>query len=231
MKLSEFLKILGLKTNGDEKDPEIEGIEQDEKKDITNSQALDKNGISINIYGDKGNNDKDTQNNNVENREDKDKEQEEYMADLSKIKFENGKFTGLKTLTEKDTELKALLESVNAYTDAQTAQAAIDSAIKSELDKYDITQGISESVVLASLNKDNIKYLDNKVLGVEEAFAGLAKDNTGMLKIKAADGSNNKETETAGKAEGPALEGFSKDMNSANPLSDTDLVNFAFGSD
>ena len=231
MKLRDFLNQLGIKPKDDNLDSEIEINQQDEKNDDTKNQAYDKKEVNINIIGNDKSSSDTTKDNKVTNNGTDKNEQEEYMPDLSKIKFENGKFSGLKTLTEKDTELKALLESVNNYTDSKNAETAINDAIKVELGKYDITKGISESVVLNSLNRDSIKYLDNKVLGVEEAFASLAKENEGMLKIKVTDGQSTDKNNNSQTVEGPALDGFSKDMSNTNPLSSEDLVNFAFGND
>lgn len=223
MKAKDLLKKMGFKTEVTDLDSELELEELVEDDDKTDPPASDKKEINVNIVTGQKKEKEDTTVNN------KDK-QEDNKVDLSGIKFENGKFSGLKTLTENDKELKALLESVNTYTDNKNAQEAINNAIKAELGKYDITKGISENIVINSVNKDGIKYVDGTVVGVEDAFKALAKDNDGMLKLKSADGDNNESK--APKAEGPALEGFSKDLNNnSNPLSDTDLVNFAFSND
>lgn len=232
MKLSDFLQLIGIEPDDDKEKTVDNEKKQDDKKEDASSQALDKKEISINIVNDTKEDKKDASVNDA-------KEQEEHKVDLSKIKFENGKFTGLKTLGEEDGDLKALLESVNTYTDRQTAHKAIYSAIETELDKYEITEGISKDIIVNSIiNNVGVGYDNDKVHGVEEAFANLAKNNTGMLKAKTADDDNkdngkkdNNSGSSKESAEGPALEGFSKNMNDANPLCDTDLVNFAFGNE
>ena len=87
MKLRDFLNQLGIKPKDDNLDSEIEINQQDEKNDDTKNQAYDKKEVNINIIGNDKSSSDATKDNKVTNNEADKNEQEEYMPDLSKIKF------------------------------------------------------------------------------------------------------------------------------------------------
>lgn len=105
-----------------------------------------------------------------------------------------------------DGELKAVLKLANDTVKANNNNALITSAINAKVDSIQLAKGISKDVVLAVLDKNLIKVTDGAVQGVDEAFAKLQNDNSGLFAAKAETKSN------------PILEGFNPMQSSSTRI-------------
>ena len=104
--------------------------------------------------------------------------------------------TGLFSLEGiEDAELKAVLKLANDTVRANANSALIAKAIDTKLGSIKLADGISSDVILAVLDRTNIKAVDGKVTGVDEAFEALKTNNAGLF------AKENKESN-------PVLEGF-----------------------
>ena len=104
--------------------------------------------------------------------------------------------TGLFSLEGiEDAELKAVLKLANDTVRANANSALIAKAIDTKIGSIKLADGISSDVILAVLDRTNIKVTDGKVSGVDEAFEALKTNNAGLF------AKENKESK-------PVLEGF-----------------------
>ena len=104
--------------------------------------------------------------------------------------------TGLFSLEGiEDAELKAVLKLANDTVRANANSALIAKAIDTKIGSIKLADGISSDVILAVLDRTNIKVTDGKVSGVDEAFEALKTNNAGLF------AKENKESN-------PVLEGF-----------------------
>lgn len=94
-----------------------------------------------------------------------------------------------------DAELKAVLKLANDTVRANANSALIAKAIDTKIGSIKLADGISSDVILAVLDRSNIKVTDGKVSGVDEAFEALKTNNAGLFAKE-----NN--------ASNPVLEGF-----------------------
>lgn len=94
-----------------------------------------------------------------------------------------------------DAELKAVLKLANDTVRANANSALIAKAIDTKIGSIKLADGISSDVILAVLDRSNIKVTDGKVSGVDEAFEALKTNNAGLF------AKENKESN-------PVLEGF-----------------------
>ena len=91
--------------------------------------------------------------------------------------------TGLFSLEGiEDAELKAVLKLANDTVRANANSALITKAIDDKLNSIKVAEGISKDIILAVLDRTNIKVTDGKVSGVDEAFEALQQSNTGLFK-------------------------------------------------
>lgn len=99
---------------------------------------------------------------------------------VPKYDTKTGLFTNLEGI--EDAELKAVLKLANDTVKANANSALIAKAIDTKLGSIKLADGISSDVILAVLDRTNIKVTDGKVSGVDEAFEALQKSNTGLFK-------------------------------------------------
>ena len=104
--------------------------------------------------------------------------------------------TGLFSLEGiEDAELKEVLKLANNNVRAKENSQLIAKAIDTKLGSIKLADGISSDVILAVLDRTNIKAVDGHVTGVDEAFEALKTNNAGLF------AKENKESN-------PVLEGF-----------------------
>lgn len=125
--------------------------------------------------------------------------------------------TGLFSLDNiENEELKAVLKLANNTVIANANSALIAKAIDTKLGSIKLADGISSDVILAVLDRTNIKVADGgKVTGVDEAFEALQKSNTGLFKPDGKEDSSS-----------PILEGFNPVQNNLgrNPNSFAEAI-------
>lgn len=90
--------------------------------------------------------------------------------------------TGLFDLESTDNEeLKALLKSVNESVINKNNQSLIDKAVGDKLGSVKLHKGISADFVRKNLDLSGVSVKDGKVVGVEEAFTALQKEQAGLF--------------------------------------------------
>lgn len=127
-------------------------------------------------------------------KEENNKEKDEVKNKMAVPKYDTQ--TGLFSLEGiEDAELKAVLKLANDTVRANANSALIAKAIDTKIGSIKLADGISSDVILAVLDRTNIKVTDGKVSGVDEAFEALKTNNAGLF------AKENKESN-------PVLEGF-----------------------
>lgn len=179
MKMSDVLKKLGINldenieiedevtdssTSGSKSESKIKGNE--EKNNKAN------NNVTINVASSKKDNTKD---------KDEDTKQEDIEMDYKTIKFDTN--TGLFDLGNiENADLKAVLKLANDTVIGTANKVKIDSAFNEKLAGLKIRKGITPDAVKALIKMDNVKVgSDGKVVGLDEAFETLQKEQSGLF--------------------------------------------------
>lgn len=176
MKLSDLLKKIGLNLD-DDVDVQDEKNNEDKEKDIN----MNNNRINNDSGSDK--------NNDIESPENK--------KEGIKLRLEFDETTGqFKTEGIEDADVVAVLNKANAYNKNRDDKVLIDKAFDSKLNSLKIRKGITTDAVRALVKTDNITVKDGQVIGVDEAFENLQKEQSGLFVQR-----NNNDSS-------PVLEGF-----------------------
>ena len=182
------------------------GINLDEEVEYTNEQTLNSDSKSNNkVVEDKKEKDevtpKDTKNTveDTKNTGEDTKNTEEIKVE---IKFDEK--TGLFDLKGiEDNAIKAELQKANDYTIRTANNVKIEKAFNEKLSGLKIRKGITSEVIKKMINFDDVKVDGDNVVGLDEAFENLQKEQSGLFVQRNQSESN------------PMLEGF-------NPVQNTD---------
>ena len=151
------------------------GINLEDEVEDANSDASNINEVGSEILNDVGVEDTHTEENNNEQVE----EVEEVPA-LRIPRYDDN--TGLFDVDSTDNEeLKALLRSVNESVTNKANQSLIDKAVSDKLGSVKLHRGISADFVRKNLDLSGVSVKDGKVVGVDEAFTALQKEQAGLF--------------------------------------------------
>ena len=189
------------------------GIDVEEDVDYTNEQTLNSNSKSNNKAVEyKKEKDEVTHKNtkntveNTKNTGEDTKNTNEDTKNTEEIKVEI-KFdekTGLFDLKGiEDNAIKAELQKANDYTIKTANNVKIEKAFNEKLNGLKIRKGITSEVIKKMINFDDVKVDGDNVVGLDEAFEKLQKEQSGLFVQRNQSESN------------PMLEGF-------NPVQNTD---------
>lgn len=201
MKWSEFFKKIGISLDDemDETKKETSDVENNNEKNNDNNKddeqrvnKLDTAQLIVESI-------KEYENyKNVEdNKEDKKVE----------IKFDDK--TGLFDLNDiEDESIKSVLQQANDYTIKTANNVKIEKAFSEKLSGMKIRKGITNDAIKKLINFENIKVDGDNVIGMDEAFENLQKEQSGLFVTRQASESN------------PILEGFNPVQNNDNNVTD-----------
>lgn len=177
MKWSDVIsKILGKSMDDEIDDASLQALGLNKDVNLENKDKQNSGGsstININLSGvDK---DKTPDNNSTEGK----KEEDEDM-DYKTIKFDvnSGKFD-LSNIENAD--LKAVLQLANDTVDSTANKYKIDTAFNEKLAGLKIRKGITADAVKTLIKMDNVKVEGDKVVGLDEAFETLQKEQSGLF--------------------------------------------------
>lgn len=188
MKLIDFLKKLGINI-----DEEIDMTEEKDKTTETKTLEVKEDVIEKDV-NDK---EKDTSKEDKKTEEKVDEPKEEPKVEL--IYDEK---TGLfDTKGIKDESVLAVLTKANNYTINTANKVKIDKAFDEKMSGLKIRKGITPEAVRSLVKMDGIKVEDGKVVGIDEAFENLQKEQSGLFVQRNQPESN------------PMLEGFNPVQN------------------
>jgi hypothetical protein len=138
--------------------------------------------------------------------------QEEVKVEL---KFDDK--TGLFDLKGiEDADIKAVLQRANDYTVRTANNVKIEKAFSEKLSGLKIRKGITDEVIKKMINFDDIKVDGDKVIGLDEAFETLQKEQSGLFVQRQQSESN------------PMLEGFNPvENNDSNSSLNASLASLA----
>lgn len=178
MKVSDFLKKLGIDIDDDIDDTKTETSESDSKS--KNEEEVESN-------------DKPDSNDDLAVDEKNDTEDVKTME----IKFDEN--TGLFDLSNiEDESVKSVLKKANDTVKKTANQVKIDKAVDAKLASLKLNDGITTSAVRKLADLSGVKIDgDGNITGIDEAFDSLAKEQSGLFKVE------NKET-----GSNPIMEGF-----------------------
>ena len=178
MKVSDFLKKLGIDIDDDIDDTKTETSESDSKS--KNEEEVESN-------------DKPDSNDDLAVDEKNDTEDVKTME----IKFDEN--TGLFDLSNiEDESVKSVLKKANDTVKKTANQVKIDKAVDAKLASLKLNDGITTSAVRKLADLSGVKIDgDGNITGIDEAFDSLAKEQSGLFKAE------NKET-----GSNPIMEGF-----------------------
>lgn len=198
MKLSDILKKIG--------------IDLDEEVDYANEQTLiSDNKSKKEVTDDKKEEDKvaskdtketkvDTKETKVDTKETKEDTKETQEEIKVELKFDDK--TGLFDLKGiEDADIKAVLQRANDYTVKTANNVKIEKAFNEKLSGLKIRKGITNEVIKKMINFDDVKVDGDKVIGLDEAFETLQKEQSGLFVQRQQNESN------------PMLEGFNPVQN------------------
>lgn len=198
MKLSDILKKIG--------------IDLDEEVDYANEQTLiSDNKSKKEVTDDKKEEDKvaskdtketkvDTKETKVDTKETKEDTKETQEEIKVELKFDDK--TGLFDLKGiEDADIKAVLQRANDYTVKTANNVKIEKAFNEKLSGLKIRKGITNEVIKKMINFDDVKVDGDKVVGLDEAFETLQKEQSGLFVQRNQSESN------------PMLEGFNPVQN------------------
>jgi hypothetical protein len=204
MKWSDFFKKIGLNI-----DEEMEGkVENDGD---TSDKTSDVNNMSNKNNSDNKSDDTNKEDNKtVEEISDNNKEKEDEQGDEQMdLKFDDK--TGLFDISDiKDEGVKSVLQRANDYTVQTANNVKIDKAFNEKMSSLKIRKGITADAVKKLINFDDIKVEGDKVIGIDEAFENLQKEQSGLFVQRNQADSN------------PVLEGFNPVQNSGNDVNSLD---------
>ena len=195
MKLIDILKKLGINIDDeveltDKKEEKTETKTSDEKEVVNNSEV--KTDETKTEEKDK-------------KTEEKDKKTEEKVEEPKEepaVELVYDEKTGLfDTKGIKDESVLAVLTKANNYTINTANKVKIDKAFDEKMSGLKIRKGITPEAVRSLVKMDGIKVEDGKVVGIDEAFETLQKEQSGLFVQRNQPESN------------PMLEGFNPVQN------------------
>lgn len=210
MKLMDIFKNLGV-------DPDVE-IE-DTSKDTSKLKNEENSGEDVNNnkkeYMDKKMNITINTNNSTSKKDENTKKEEDIKEmDYKQIKFDVN--TGLFDLSNIDNaDLKNVLQLSNDTVKAMSDKVKIDMAFNEKLNSLKIRKGITPDAVRTLIKMDGVKVDNDKVIGLDEAFDNLQKEQSGLFVQRNTPDSN------------PVLEGFNPSSNNGNNCLDSALASLA----
>lgn len=195
MKLSDILKKLGINI-----DDEVELA--DKKEDKTETKTSE-------VNDDVKKKEKDKVDEKTPDKDEKtpaeDKKAEEKVKEVKeepKVELIYDENTGLfDTKGIKDESVLAVLTKANNYTINTANKVKIDKAFDEKMSGLKIRKGITPEAVRSLVKMDGIKVEDGKVVGIDEAFENLQKEQSGLFVQRNTPESN------------PMLEGFNPVQN------------------
>lgn len=194
MKLSDILKKIG--------------IDLDEEVDYANEQTLiSDNKSKKEVTDDKKEEDKvaskDTKETKVDTKETtKDTKETQETQEEIKVELKFDDKTGLFDLKGiEDADIKAVLQRANDYTIKTANNVKIEKAFNEKLSGLKIRKGITNEVIKKMINFDDVKVDGDNVVGLDEAFETLQKEQSGLFVQRNQSESN------------PMLEGFNPVQN------------------
>lgn len=195
MKLIDFLKKLGINV-----DEEIDVAEKKEEETKTKTS-------NVNEDVKKKEKDKVDEKTPAEDKKTpaEDKKAEEKVKEVKeepKVELIYDEKTGLfDTKDIKDESVLAVLTKANNYTINTANKVKIDKAFDEKMSGLKIRKGITPEAVRSLVKMDGIKVEDGKVVGIDEAFENLQKEQSGLFVQRNTPESN------------PMLEGFNPVQN------------------
>lgn len=189
MKLIDILKKLGVNIEEeieytDEKTSEVEEGSNLNDSDVEDGKLSDED-------------------DSKEKREDNKEDAKEYKEESTmEIKFDEK--TGMfDTSNIEDSAVKDVLERANNYTIRTANNVKIEKAFNEKMSGLKIRKGITTEAVKKLINFDDIKVDGDSVIGLDEAFETLQKEQSGLFVQRNQSESN------------PMLEGFNP-VNTSN---------------
>lgn len=183
------------------------GINLEQEVDETYSTSSNLN----NVESDKELEDTDDDTSTVENND-----VEEVVEEMALRIPTYDSETGLFDLDSTDNEeLKTLLKGVNENVINKNNKSLIDKAVSDKLGAVKLHKGISADFVRKNLDLSGVSVQDGKVVGVDEAFTALQKEQAGLFVASKQESS-------------PLLEGYNPIKNNSydiSGLSITDAIN------
>lgn len=188
MKLIDILKKLGINIDDeveltDKKEEKTETKTSDEKEVVNNSEVK-------------------TDETKTEEKDKKTEEKVEEPKEELAVELVYDEKTGLfDTKGIKDESVLAVLTKANNYTINTANKVKIDKAFDEKMSGLKIRKGITPEAVRSLVKMDGIKVEDGKVVGIDEAFETLQKEQSGLFVQRNQPESN------------PMLEGFNPVQN------------------
>lgn len=188
MKLIDILKKLGINIEEeievtDKKEEKTETKTSDEKEVVNNSEVR-------------------TDETKTEEKDKKTEEKVDEPKEEPAVELVYDEKTGLfDTKGIKDESVLAVLTKANNYTINTANKVKIDKAFDEKMSGLKIRKGITPEAVRSLVKMDGIKVEDGKVVGIDEAFETLQKEQSGLFVQRNQPESN------------PMLEGFNPVQN------------------
>lgn len=188
MKLIDILKKLGINIDDeveltDKKEEKTETKTSDEKEVVNNSEVK-------------------TDETKTEEKDKKTEEKVDEPKEEPTLELVYDEKTGLfDTKGIKDESVLAVLTKANNYTINTANKVKIDKAFDEKMSGLKIRKGITPEAVRSLVKMDGIKVEDGKVVGIDEAFETLQKEQSGLFVQRNQPESN------------PMLEGFNPVQN------------------
>lgn len=188
MKLIDILKKLGINIDDeveltDKKEEKTETKTSDEKEVVNNSEVK-------------------TDETKTEEKDKKTEEKVDEPKEEPAVELVYDEKTGLfDTKGIKDESVLAVLTKANNYTINTANKVKIDKAFDEKISGLKIRKGITPEAVRSLVKMDGIKVEDGKVVGIDEAFETLQKEQSGLFVQRNQPESN------------PMLEGFNPVQN------------------
>ena len=188
MKLIDFLKKIGINVEEeievtDKKEEKTETKTSDEKEVVNNSEVK-------------------TDETKTEEKDKKTEEKVDEPKEEPAVELVYDEKTGLfDTKGIKDESVLAVLTKANNYTINTANKVKIDKAFDEKMSGLKIRKGITPEAVRSLVKMDGIKVEDGKVVGIDEAFETLQKEQSGLFVQRNQPESN------------PMLEGFNPVQN------------------
>lgn len=182
------------------------GIDLDEEVNYADEQTLNSDNKSNNeVIKDKKEKDEVTPKDKKETKvEEKDTIKDTKNTEEIKVEIKFDEKTGLFDLKGiEDNAIKAELQKANDYTIRTANNVKIEKAFNEKLNGLKIRKGITSEVIKKMINFDEVKVDGDNVVGLDEAFENLQKEQSGLFVQRNQSESN------------PMLEGF-------NPVQNTD---------
>lgn len=195
MKLIDILKKLGINIDDeveltDKKEEKTETKTSDEKEVVNNSEVKTDEEKTV------------EKEEKTEEKEEKTEEKVEEPKEEPTVELVYDEKTGLfDTKGIKDESVLAVLTKANNYTINTANKVKIDKAFDEKMSGLKIRKGITPEAVRSLVKMDGIKVEEGKVVGIDEAFETLQKEQSGLFVQRNQPESN------------PMLEGFNPVQN------------------